>query len=281
MKLSILSLLAALILASEISVAADDRLIAAAERIERQLEAKVGLAIHDTGTEDWWLHNADERFPMASTFKVLACAALLSSDLPDAPTTVIHSLEEYSPVTESMLGRSVSPYAMCDATMRTSDNTAANLVLEALGGPASVTQFVRTLGDDTTRLDRWEPDLNEGAAGDVRDTTTPRAIAKTLQSVVLGDGLPAAERAVLTHWLRSNEVGGPLLRAGVPPEWAVADRTGAGGNGTRGVVAVLWPDGSAPLVAAIFLTDTSASMDNRNAAIAELGRVLAETVSER
>ncbi|MGV8856520.1 MAG: class A beta-lactamase [Devosia sp.] len=279
-KLSVLVLIPALILIFVEHVFANDRLTETAQTIEMQLDARVGLAIYVPAKGTWHLYNADQRFPMASTFKVLACAALLASDVADSPNMLVKDLQEYSPVTKDLEGQFVSPYKLCDATMRTSDNTAANLVLEAIGGPRAVTQFVRGLGDQETRLDRVEPELNQGIPGDPRDTTTPRAFANTLHALILGDALLAPKRSVLTAWMRSNEVGGPLLRAGVPKDWVVADRTGAGGNGSRGIVAVMWPGEASPIVAAIFLTDTEASIDLRNAAIAELGHVIAETVVE-
>ena len=271
-----LALLCALLFSVGAARGADDRLADTARIIEGQLGAEVGLAVYYSGDGTWSLYKSDQRFPMASTFKVLACAALLASDVPDAPSLRVETLQDYSPVTETLVGQAVSPHQMCAATMRTSDNTAANLVLEALGGPQAVTQFVRGLGDTITRLDRLEPELNAGTPGDPRDTTTPRAMAQTLQRLILGDGLAAPARAMLTGWLQSNEVGGPLLRAGLPADWMIADRTGAGGYGTRGIAAVMEPPGRAPIVAAIYITGTEASLDKRNAAIAALGRVIAE-----
>ena len=132
-----------------------------------------------------------------------------------------------------------------------------------------------------TRLDRNEPSLNEATPGDLRDTTTPQAMVQTLQSLVLGDALKTSDRDRLTDWLRHNEVGGPLLRAGVPESWNVADRTGAAGYGTRGVVAVMWPPERAPLVAAVYITETKASMEARNAAIAAIGKVIAQAVDQK
>jgi beta-lactamase class A/beta-lactamase class A CARB-5 len=255
---------------------ADDRLAATAQAMEVQLGAEIGLAVYRSGDGTWSLYKANQRFPMASTFKVLACAALLASDVPDAATLRVEALQDHSPVTKGLINQAVSPYQMCEATMRTSDNTAANLVLEAIGGPQAVTQFVRGLGDTVTLLDRQEPELNQGIPGDPRDTTTPRAMAETLHRLVLGDGLAAPDQGVLAEWLKANDVGGPLLRAGIPQDWTIGDRTGAGGHGTRGVVAVMWPPGRSPIVAAIYMTGTEASMDKRNAAIAALGRVIAE-----
>ncbi|WP_312798787.1 class A beta-lactamase, partial [Tianweitania sp.] len=249
------SLLCAAMMALSIGTAhaADDAVVSKAREIETQLKARVGLAIYDTGSDKTWLYKADERFPMASTFKVLACGALLhkadQSQLKLTDTTTITKADmiPYAPVTEKLIGQKVGLGDLCAATMRTSDNVAANKVLDGIGGPKSVTSFMRGIGDEVTRLDRWEPDLNEGKPGDKKDTTSPAAIAKAVRELVLGNTLSAASRQQLTTWLIENEVGGPLLRAGLPGTWRIGDRTGAGGHGTRAVVAVIWPPDHAPL----------------------------------
>ena len=252
------------------------KMIAAAKATETLLGARVGVALIDTGRDDAWSYRGDERFPMASTSKTLACAALLAYDKQsDREMINKRDLQTYSPVTAKLVGKRVEASRLCDAAMRTSDNTAANKVLDAVGGPQRVTAFLRKIGDDVTRLDRNEPDLNEGTPGDERDTTTPTAMAKTMQKLVLQDGLTDANRRILKDWLISNEVGGPLMRAGVPKDWTVADRTGAGGFGTRGVAAVLWPPRGKPAIAVIYLTQTSASMDERNKAIANIAHAIA------
>ncbi|QTD47305.1 class A beta-lactamase [Ottowia testudinis] len=261
------------------SAAASDKVVAAATAVEMRLGARVGLAVFDTASGRQWLHRADERFPMVSTFKTLACASLLDGGQAEQRLLVRASdVLSYAPVTRTLVGHEVAAAELCAITLRTSDNTAANLVLERLGGPRAVTDFVRRIGDTTTRLDRLEPDLNEGAPGDPRDTTTPRAMAHTMQALLLGQALAPADRDQLKQWLRANEVGGPLLRAGLPASWAVADRSGAGGFGTRAVAAVVWPPGRAPAVVAIYLTGTDASMDARNAAIADIARALHEAM---
>ncbi|HIB4710773.1 TPA: SCO family class A beta-lactamase [Klebsiella pneumoniae] len=253
------------------------------KQVETTLGAKVGIAVLDTGSQRAWFHRADDRFPMASTSKALTCAALLDkgqSFMNKEALIKKADLDEYAPVTSGIVGKKVSAADLCSITMRTSDNTAVNKVLEILGGPQAVTAYLRKTGDNITRLDRNEPDLNEGTPGDVRDTTTPRAILETLNKLVLGTTLGSDERKQLTTWLESNEVGDPLLRAGVPSDWRVADRTGAGGNGTRGVIAVMWPPKHAPIIAAIYITQTKATMEERNAAIASIGKAIAAEVLE-
>ncbi|MGP4806347.1 class A beta-lactamase [Agrobacterium cavarae] len=279
LKPLIISFIAAAWPVAQVS-AADDPIALAAIAAEKGLVARVGVAAYDYGTQSEWLYRADERFPMASTSKTLVCAALLQAGpklLEKQITISAGDVQDYAPVTKTMIGHGMTGSELCTITMRTSDNTAVNKVLELLKGPQEVT-FLRGIGDTVSRLDRNEPSLNEGKPGDLLDTTTPRAMMDTMRKLVRGDALGSEARSILTGWLKANEVGGPLLRAGLPKDWIVGDRTGAGGFGTRGVASVIWPPKRPPLVAVVYVTETTASMDARNAAIASIGTAIADSV---
>ncbi|UUP16335.1 class A beta-lactamase [Nitratireductor thuwali] len=265
---------------------ADDALSRKFVEIEARLGARLGAAVLDTETGTRWSHRADERFPLNSTFKAFACAAVLARvDRGEEELNrrmVFHKsdLVTYSPVTElRAAGEGMTVGELCQAATAMSDNTAANLVLDSIGGPQGFTRFMRSIGDEATRLDRWEPALNEAIPGDPRDTTSPNAIMESLRKLVLGTALSPGSRGQLESWLAGNQVGGPLLRAGLPESWGIADRTGAGGHGSRGIVAVIRPPGRQPVVAAIYITRTRAPMDARNAAIAEIGSTLATLIA--
>ena len=188
-------------------------------------------------------------------------------------------LVTYSPITEKHLAPDTMSLAdLCAAAIGVSDNSAGNFVLAALDGPGGVTRFFRALGDETSRLDRRETELNESLPGDPRDTTTPALAVVDLRKVLLGDVLKPASRAQLKQWMIDDRVGGSLLRKALPAGWIIADKTGAGERGSRGIVAAIWPPGRAPLVVAVYLTQTPASMDARNAAIARIGAALVEAV---
>lgn len=254
-----------------------DPIIDTSKAIEQALQARVGVVVHDTESGRRWEHRPNERFPMGSTAKTLICATLLHQGPAALATPVLIRQDEvlsYAPVTKHRVGQKVAASELCEITMRLSDNTAANGVLNVIGGPSAVTDFLRGIGDQSTRLDRPEPDLNEATPGDPRDTSTPAAMVQTLSTLILGAALAPPARRQLTEWMLGNEVGGPLLRAGVPPDWRVADRTGAAAHGTRGVAAIMWPPGRAPIVAAVYLTETNASMEDRNAAIASIGEAI-------
>ncbi|MBO6860620.1 class A beta-lactamase [Roseibium sp.] len=254
---------------------------------ESRLSARIGVAVLDTETGKTWTHRADERFPLNSTFKAFLCAALLEKgeqgEVQPERRVKIRSqdLVSYSPVTEKKVGSGGMTYLeLCEAAVAISDNAAANLVLEAVGGPEGLTDYLRGIGDTITRLDRTEPGLNEGRPGDARDTTTPAAAVATLQKLVLGNALSSTARAQLTGWLLDNKVGNATLRAGLPEEWPVADKTGAGANGSRNNIGVIWPDDREPVVIAVYITQTDASFDDRNKAIADIAAALAESLHD-
>ncbi|MCB8837120.1 class A beta-lactamase [Aurantimonas sp. VKM B-3413] len=261
-----------------------DKLAPVVAKIEKKLGARVGVEILPAEGPASWSHRSDERFPMASTSKAFACATLLSKvdagklSLDEAVVVEQGDILDYAPVTKEQVGQKMTLGALCEAATGTSDNTAINLVLQAIGGPDEVTRFLRGIGDTVTRLDRDEPELNEGRPGDPRDTTTPTAAATSLRDLVLGDPLSADSRKRLTTWLVEDKVAGPLLRSALPDGWRIADRSGAGGHGTRGIIAVIWPARAEPVIAAIYITGTKASMDERNRAIADIGKALVDAL---
>jgi beta-lactamase class A len=180
---------------------------------------------------------------------------------------------KYAPITSKHVGGAGMTLAeLCEAAITVSDNTAANLLLASSGGPAGVTAFARRIGDDTTRLDRIEPALNDAIPGDPRDTSTPRAMAQTLRRLMLGDALSDAGRAQLVRWMTANTTGARRLRAGVPSDWRVADKTGTGDLGSTNDIGVLWPPRRAPLVVVAYLTDCKAPADAREGALASVAR---------
>lgn len=252
---------------------------------EKRLDARIGLAVYDYQSGRRWEYNANDRFPITSTFKALACAAVLArvdAGAEDLKRVVIireSDLVPYAPVTERRLGgQGMTLHELCDATMSTSDNVAANLILRSLGGPEGLTGFARRIGDSVTRLDRWETELNEARPGDLQDTTTPNAMVQNLQRLLFGDVLSTDSRRQLADWLAGNKVGGPLIRAGLPDDWRIGDRTGAGGYGSRSVIAVIWPPEQRPVIVALYITETKASLDERNAAIAAIAGALKEAL---
>jgi beta-lactamase class A len=243
--------------------------------LEARFDARLGVFAIDTGSGRVVEHRADERFPFCSTFK--AFAALLArtspAELDRRVTYTSADLVPNSPVSEQHVADGMTIRDLMDAAIRYSDNTAANLLFAELGGPDGLEQDLRAIGDRVTQMDRVEDALSEGAPGDGRDTSTPRAFATDLREYVLGDTLPTEDRTLLTDWLRNNTTGGATIRAGVPTDWVVGDKTGTGGYGTRNDIAVLWPPNTAPIVLAIMSTRGKKDATRDDHLIAEAARM--------
>lgn len=286
MTFKLRTLLALFIWVLSLPAMADKSFLDGVQKIEAGLNARIGVVVLNTQTGASDIYRGSERFPLLSTFKTLACAHLLhlaeqGQVSLDALVPIKRSdLVPYAPVTEKQIGGpGMSPRSLCHATMTTSDNTAANLILRATGGPSALTGFLRTLGDQTTRLDRWEVELNSAIPGDERDTTTPLAMIATLRKLALDDALSTGSRRQLIDWMKGTRVADQLLRSVLPSGWEIADRTGAGENGARAITAIVWPPERPPLVIAIYITETDASFARRNAAIADIGKQLFDAIA--
>jgi beta-lactamase class A len=226
-------------------------------RLEKESGGRLGVAAFNTADGRQLLHRADERFPLCSTFKMMLAAAVLARDPSLLEKRIRYEksdLVPHSPVTGKRVAEGMTMEALCEATLQYSDNTAANLLMKQIGGPAAVTAYARSIGDSEFRLDRWETELNSAIPGDLRDTTTPQAMAKSLQKLVMGDALPLHCRRQLKDWMIGNTTGATRIRAGVPAGWIVADKTGAGDYGTVNDIAVIWPPGRPPMLLAVYVT---------------------------
>ena len=251
--------------------------------IEARLGGRVGVMAVDTGDGSAMSHRADERFAMCSTFKWVLAAFVLSQvergdmSLDERLSYGPDDLLSYAPVAKKYVDRGwPTVNALCSATVTVSDNTAANLLLHRLGGPSELTAFLRQGGDNITRLDRNEPDLNTNLPGDERDTTTPRAMAGTMNRILLGEEiLSPASRGKLTGWLKETSTGLERLRAGLPGTWTAGDKTGTGVNGAANDVALAWPPNREPILIAAYLSDSDATPDALNTAHADIARAVA------
>ena len=255
--------------------------------IEQRVGGRVGVFALDTGTGRQLDHRPDERFAMCSTFKwVLAAAVLTRVDrsqlsLDERVRYQSSDLLEYAPATrENVAAGSMTIDALAQAAVTVSDNTAANLLLEKVGGPAGLTAFVRSLSDTVTRLDRNEPTLNGNAPGDPRDTTSPRAMVGLMRSILCEDALAPSSRERLLGWLRACETGKNRLRAGFPPDWTAGDKTGSGERNAINDIAIAWPPGRAPILVAAYMSDGGSEMTAMQAAHADVARLVARELRD-
>ncbi|NSC23836.1 class A beta-lactamase [Streptomyces albus subsp. chlorinus] len=251
--------------------------------LERKFDARLGVQAVDTGTGRRVGYHADERFAYASTHKAFTAAAVLDKYTLDGLDKKEITVKEsdpvgHSPVTEAHVGEKLTLRELCEAAVRQSDNGADNILLRDLGGPAELDAFLEGLGDHVTQVSRYEPDLNEATPGDPRDTTTPRAFTKDLRSVLLGKGLGKRERKQLDAWMLNSPTGTKLIRAGVPEDWSVSDKSGAGRHASRNDIAVVRPPGKAPIVVSVMSKRDAYDAPYDDRLVSEAATVVADTL---
>lgn len=245
--------------------------------LENKYDARLGVYAIDTGTNRKVSYRPQERFAYASTYKALAAGALLQQysmdQLDELVTYNSEDIVSYSPVTQLHVDTGMTLREVAEAAVRYSDNTAGNLLLEKLGGPEGFETALRQIGDHVTQADRYETDLNSAVPGDSRDTSTPKALATSLQAFAVSDLLPNEKRTILTDWMRGNATGDTLIRAGAPTGWEVDDKSGAGSYGTRNDIAIVWPPNRAPIVIAVLSSRDTQNATFDNTLIAEAAKV--------
>jgi beta-lactamase class A len=258
------------------------RLAARVARLERRSGGRLGVAVLDTGSRRRFAHRGDERFPLCSTFKFLLAAELLARadrgalDL-DRRLPITASQLGNSDFTKSRVGRDASLRELAEAIIAISDNDAANLLLAEIGGAAALTRFARAIGDPVTRLDGAEPVTD--APGEVRDTTSPNAMAANFDRIALGGVLKPASRAALTGWLRHSKTGVGRLKAGLPAGWRLGHKTGTGIHGSSNDAGVVWRPHGAPLIVSVYLTGSPLNDAGRDAIIADVARAVVAAAS--
>lgn len=261
---------------------ADEAQPAAAQfaKLENTFGGRLGVYAVDTANGAQTGYRADERFPFCSTFKVVLAGAILTQCPQNAGLLqqrinyTQQDVVNYSPISAKHVGDGMTVEQLCRAALQYSDNTAANMLIRQLGGPAAVTAFARSIGIEEFRLDRWETELNTAIPGDVRDTATPAAMARALQRLALGDALPAPQREQLQNWMRGNTTGSHRIAAGVPTGWQVGDKTGTGDHGTANDIAVIWPPARKPIILAVYHTQSEADAKPQDTVIVEATRIV-------
>jgi beta-lactamase class A len=253
--------------------------------LEKKTGGRLGVSVLDTETNISLGYREAERFAICSTYKALAAGFVLArvdkgvEKLDRRVTFAKDALVAYSPVTEKHAGGDGMTIAeICEAAVTLSDNTAGNLMLDSFGGPAALTDWLRSTGDTETRLDRRETDLNEAKKDDPRDTTTPDSMLDSIGLLTLGNTLSDSSRDQMVAWLVAGKTGDARLRAGLPKEWKVGDKTGTGNNGAAGDIAVIWPPDRGPILVTAYVAEATASTDDVNAVFAAVGKIVADMV---
>lgn len=252
--------------------------------LETRYGARLGVYARNVRTGQVLAHRAGERFAMCSVFKAFAAAAVLRDEARRAPLDRVihyppHDVLPNSPRTRENQPTGMTVAALCAAAIQYSDNTAGNLLLRELNGPGGLTRFLRSLGDEVSRLDRWEPELNTAIPGDPRDTTTPEAVGTSIERLTLGRALSTPDRERLVTWLKGNTTSAHRFRAGLPRGWTVADKTGTGDYASAHDVGVAWTTRGTPVVLAVLSTKPDRTAPVDEALIEEAARIVARTVA--
>lgn len=254
--------------------------------VETAAQGRLGVHILDTATGQEYGYRSDERFMMLSSFKLLASALVLyradmgKDSLERRMSYTTKDLIPWSPITEKHAdGNGMTLAQLCEATITTSDNTAGNLILSSFGGPVALTAFARQLGDSVTRLDRHEPELNDRTPENMMDTTSPRAMATTMHKLLIGNGLSAQSRELLRQWLLGNTTGGNRIKAGLPTDWQIGDKTGTNKTDSNDI-GIIFPQKRAPLLATVYLAECHAPGSVKDSAIAAVGNLIQKIAAQ-
>lgn len=248
-------------------------------KLETTSSGRIGIFAINTANNNILEYRADERFPLCSTSKLITVAAILKLSMKNQNLLQKkifydkHTLIAHSPITAQHVATGMTIAELAAAAITESDNTAANLLMQQLGGPHAITLFARSIGNNSFRLDRWEPELNTAIPGDLRDTATPSSMAQSIKQLVLGKVLAPQQRTQLKTWLIETKTGDARIRAAVPKNYIVADKTGSGAYGTTNDVAIIWPPHAKPIIMAIYFTQKKQTAVSQDAVVAAAARI--------
>ncbi|MGV9566033.1 class A beta-lactamase [Streptomyces sp. NPDC003480] len=252
--------------------------------LEQRYGARLGVYARNVRTGRTVAYRAGERFAMCSTFKAFAAAAVLRDHGDCAPLDrVIHypprDILDNSRHSEDHLATGMTVGQACAAAIQYSDNTAGNLLLRQVGGPQGLTRFFRSLGDQVSRLDRWETDLNTATPGDQQDTSTPQALGTSFERLTLGRALARTDREQLVTWLKGNTTSDKRFGAGLPRDWVLADKTGTGSYATANDIGIAWTTRHTPLLLTVLSTKDARDAPVDNDLIRDAAALLAATLA--
>jgi beta-lactamase class A len=225
--------------------------------LEETFDGKIGIYAVNTGNHEVIAYRANERFPVQSTMKLIGVAALLkeADKNPGLLKQTIHykqnDLMYWHPITGQHLKTGMSLKVLSEAAMTYSDNTAMNVITKKLGGPASITEFAHSIGNQTFNVEHYEGELNSDPTNP-KDSSTPKDMAISLQKLLLDNALSKTQRDALTLWMKNNTTSYKRIRAGTPIGWAVMDKTGSGDYGIANDIAIMESPLCKPIILAIY-----------------------------
>ena len=255
--------------------------------LETSTGGQIGIYAHNLNNDKIIAHRANERFPMGCTSKVMGVAAILKQsmvdpDLLDKKVTYSEDdLVMWSPVTKNQLSSGMTIRELCDASIRYSDNTAMNLLVNQLGGLGKINEFARSINNLSFRQDHdWPKEAYSGGVNNLKDSATPQDMADSLHQLAFTQILDKPQRESLVTWLKENTTGAKRIRKGIPSHWIVGDKTGTGGAyGTTNDIAIVWPSSCKPFILAIYYTSQDQQAQTRNDVVADVTKLVVQEMS--
>ena len=265
-----------------VSLSAPENIQGKLSELEAVSGGRLGISAINTANNMRIQYRAEERFPMNCTSKVIGVSAILKESINNPSllqqkvtyTKQDVELAGWSPITQQHITEGMTIDQLCGAAIMQSDNTAMNILMDKLGGLNAANRFLRSLGDNTSHFDRLWPAEASSIPGDLRDTSTPAAMEKTFQQLVLGDTLASFQREQLQFWLKNSATGGSRIRAGTPQSWVVGDKTGTGSYGTTNDIAIIWPPNCQPIIIAIYFTQNKKDASLREDVVASATKMM-------
>lgn len=256
--------------------------------LEASSKGRIGVYAINTAHNTQVGYRANERFPTGCTSKIIGVATILRNNMKDSALLsqrISYSkkdLTNWSPITEKYLSSGMTVEQLCAASISYSDNTAMNLLVKQMGGLDQMTLFAHSLGNTSFRQDNgWPEEAYSGGKGDLKDSSTPKDMANSLQKLAFTDTLAKPQREMLISWLKANTTGTFRIRAGLPKGWIVADKTGTGGAyGTTNDLAIIWPPKCAPIIMAVYYTSDAKSAVKRDDIVASATQLLINNLAQ-
>ncbi|MDX2181898.1 MAG: class A beta-lactamase [Bryobacteraceae bacterium] len=231
-----------------------------------------------------------EPFPMASTVKV-PIAVQLFGLIDEGKMTLTREirlaasdLHPGSGVLTQLFKRPgvvLSVHNLLELMLLISDNSATDILLREVGGPAAVNARMAKLGIKGIRVDgstqelilRWRADRDAKFADDPKDTSTPDGMADLLVKLHRGKLLSKRSTDTLLDVMRRCQTGDARLKGILPPGTEVMHKTGTIGGTVDDVGIVVLPEGRGHVAVAAFVKGPGAATSaQRERALAEIAR---------
>jgi beta-lactamase class A len=255
----------------------------------QQRHHRIGMNAILLETHDSASFHGEEHFPMQSVYKFpIAMAVLhavdenkmkleqsvqvLASDL----TKVGHSpLRDAHPGGCTMTLKELLRYNIAE-----SDGSACDVLIRLMGGTTPIDNYVKKLGVQGMSIATTEKVQQMDDTTQYRNYSSPEAMTQLLKIFYTQPVLSAKSRAFLLDLMVTSTPGPKRIKGQLPAGTVVAHKTGTSGKDAEGFTAatndvgVITLPGGHHIAVSIFVSDSDASEEAREAAIASITKEL-------